>query len=228
MSISNDEKQRMMKCYDEYCESIITANVVPEKLPARNNYFLCENHYGSDSWNEIVNGQCKSCVRYCVITNVDGGLLFLGKDVMSFLLTLKSNSTGKHENAELLCAQRLFGHWTHCNVYPARILGEIMYKVKKMYDDYRYLKKYEKLKKTQNYWTKYELFIKTQNSLFDIHGDATYVSLQEKFWGVTMTDRDKQFYEDQKNARIEYCTRNVDPIWRRSQERKQKRCNRSW
>ena len=151
MTITEEEGKLLRRRYEEYCLAIDNTNVVSERLPPRNNYFLCEVHNIDHKWKDEINGNCNDCIKYTTIDIVDGGLLFLGKDVMSFLLTKKADSRGKHVNAEYECASMLFCHWIHSNVYPMTVQG-IQKRVTQMHAAYRDVKKYEKLKKTTKYW----------------------------------------------------------------------------
>ena len=53
-------------------------------------------------------------------------------------------------------------------------------------------------KKIGTYWNRYSVFIKNQISICDIIADPKYVQMQQEQWGVTMADKVKIFYENQK------------------------------
>ena len=120
----------------------------------------------------------------------------------------------------------LFGHWTVCNVYVMTVAG-ISKKVTALFNKYSDIQKNQCKKKSLKYWEKYDRFKDNQNRLFDIHGENNYVRAQDKFWEVEITAADKAFYNDPKDARKQFCTKNVDPNWRARQERRKKRRQRS-
>ena len=69
--------------------------------------------------------------------------------------------------------------------------------------------------------------LKEQKVLFDIkENHPPSIIILEKFWEVTMTANDISFYNDQAGDRIRYCTRSIDPRWRKSHEQKMKDMNR--
>ena len=164
-AISEKIGKELKERYDEYCNSLETQDVVPlgsEKMPSRNNFFICEEHIENKQWDAQIHGQCCNCIKYTAVGKISGGLLFTGKDVLSRLLTMKSMNTGKQINNELNCAIECYCHWVHCNVYPISYNG-IVKRIKEMHKSYVDLKRYDQKKKTPNYWMKYKTFADSQN-----------------------------------------------------------------
>lgn len=154
-----------------------------------------------------------------MIEIICGKMLYTGKEVMSRLITLKTKNSGLHINNEMECASELFFHWINCNVYPITIQG-IAVRIKNMSSIYDNIRRYDTKNKTPAFWMKYNTFLRDQNELFDIKENYQPAILdQETFWGV---DEDTPFYVDQKGPRTGYCTRNVDPKWRKTHERRVK------
>ena len=223
------EEKFLTQRYEEYCIKLLEDQNVSgsSKMLGRNKFLLCKEHENDKKWSEV-NGQCQHCVKYTNLEVIDGGLLSRGEDVMNRLLTLKAKNSGRQVNNEFECAAELFCHWIHCNVYP-KTMQAIAERIKTMFTMYGDLKRSTNKTKTDAYWEKYIEFMKTQTSLFDVRDeDSVSTAAQEKFWGVTMTDKDESFYQDQKSgARREYCTRSVDPRWRANHDRKLKRLQRT-
>lgn len=139
------------------------------KSSIRNSAFLkCKEHDGSKTWSDQ-NTNCASCIKYISCENLGNGTLPRGKDVLSFLLSLKRTNTGKTKSSEHECTMDLVLHWIYCNVYPLSI-ASVKRRINLMVETYNHLKKYPNKKKGDAYWRKFEDFIQSQNSLFNIIG----------------------------------------------------------
>ena len=71
----------------------------------------------------------------------------------------------------------------------------------------------------------YKVLAEQTDKLFDIRAETTlHEDRCESEWGVTMSQAEHHYYEDQKSARQMHCDRGVDPVWyqavmRRERER---------
>lgn len=160
------------ECPLEDTPSCSTPTSTKEKSSPRNSsFFKCKEHYTgkSKSWTDI-NKSCAKCVNYSkAYLNFPNGILPRGKEVLSYLLTLKHNNTGKRINNEHECAMDLVLHWIFCNVYPVSVAA-VKKHISTMFFDYNKLKKDTSESKGPTYWKRFEAFIEIQNALFDIKG----------------------------------------------------------
>ena len=74
----------------------------------------------------------------------------------------------------------------------------------------------------------YKELFHTKSELFDVfaHDHIRRQSL-EKEWGVTMSEMEHKYYEDQKTERKMSCSKGVDPVWYHSMMRTQRLRERS-
>ena len=95
-----------------------------DKLPKRNTVYLkCKDHCVKTKdkfWTEE-NTSCLSCLKYDVCNNFRNGVLPREKEVLEYLLTLKSQQTGVAGDKCRMVAIDLKLHWIYCNVYPIDI-----------------------------------------------------------------------------------------------------------
>ena len=171
-------------------------------LPKRNSMYLkCKAHtttQKNDKWSQE-NTTCSSCLKYEIREEFRPGLLPLEKDVLEYLLTLKSKQWGKQQGNATLVSKDIKLHWVYCNVYTLSV-RQIKRKVDRMYERYDYLKKVSNNKKKGTYWTKYSEFIISQNSLFDVLADKESQITQGKLWGVMMAEKEFKFYDNQSET----------------------------
>ena len=67
-----------------------------------------------------------------------------------------------------------------------------------------------------------ELFTK-QNELFDVYAEDPEIRKKlEKEWGVSMSEMEYKYYEDQKTERKMFCSKGVDPVWYHSMMKAQR------
>ena len=132
----------------------------------------------------------------------ESGFLPLGMEVMEYFLTQWFTNWGKQMDNIKISSKDLILQWVFCNVYPVNLIGVEM-KIKKMEDQFQSLK--------NAIWLKYSDFLKTQKTLFDIRCDSEQKKIQEKLWGVDMSKRDFEFYENQcLTPKKDSCTSCVD------------------
>lgn len=146
--LTDEEQQCLLKCYNEYCKSLSDTKPAM-KQPSQNIFFFCKKHSNDKSWSSNIHG---NCLKYIEIWQIDGGLLYTAKDVLSYLINLKPQNSGKHvNNAEHTSEVLLFGHWTDCNAYPMTVAG-ISKKVAALFNKYKDIQKYQCKKKSLKYW----------------------------------------------------------------------------
>ena len=121
----------------------------PPKMPNRKNLFFCKTHILDKVWLDEKNGSCKSCFKLVFQEKFYPGKLPLGTIVLSRLITLKENMTGKHANAEYDCAVELVLLWVYSTVYPLAV-ASVKTKLLRMFEAYRKLKKFSR--KSDSYW----------------------------------------------------------------------------
>ena len=103
--------------------------------------------------------------------------------------------TGKYADNSREVAMDLKLQWIYCNVYPLTV-NAIKKRTDSIFDEYTYLMKVSNDKKKDTYWNQYSVFINNQTSICNIIADPKYISIQQEQWGVTMTDKEKMFYEN--------------------------------
>ena len=121
LRISIKQGKELKQQYDQYCERVYSETLMnsgSRKLPPRNNYFLCKEHINDTQWSQDKHGRCNWCIRYGVGEIIMGGMLLTGQEVLSRLLTMKSQNSGRQVNNEYECATELYCHWVNCNIYP--------------------------------------------------------------------------------------------------------------
>ena len=119
-------------------------------LPKRNSTYLkCKAHISTtqknDKWGQE-NTNCSSCLKYEIREEFCSGMLPLEKEVLEYLLTLKSKQSGKQQDNENLVSKDIKLHWVYCNVYTTS-LRNIKRKVDSIVQSYNYFKKISNKKK---------------------------------------------------------------------------------
>ena len=137
-------------------------------LPKRNHVYLkCKAHTNpnvaksKDSWKEE-NTTCSSCIKYESRDYLRSGILPIGKEVMEYLLTLRSKLNGLPGDKQRLVALDVKLHWIFCNVYPLSLVT-IRERVDTMFKEYQYLNKVinDKKKEGSTYWNRFEEFLRS-------------------------------------------------------------------
>ena len=130
--------------------------------------FNCiEHHKTPQTWT----GDCENCIKYDVVESLGSGRLPSQKQILEYLITTKSNNTGKHINTERQVAMDVALVWISCNIYPKRLDNEISNMIKTIYKEYEGLKKKANSNKSDYYWEKFGKFTANQKQLFDILGN---------------------------------------------------------
>ena len=149
-------------------------NVKPTRVTVRGkNFFLCEEHGKKDSKNSNwkwlpSNADCTSCIMYETRDSLPNGLLPKWKEVLEYLITMRSNNNGMQVNNIRLCATDLALHWIFCTVY-LHTIAAIEHAISKLDESYKVLKKSASKKSiSASHWAKYSLFLQQQKNLFDI------------------------------------------------------------
>ena len=137
--------------------------------------------------------------------------------------------TGKHVDNSSEVAMDLKLKWIYCNVYPLTV-NAVKKRIDCIFDKYLYLMKMSNNKKKETYCNQYFVFINNQTSIRDTIADPKFIQIQQEQWGVTMTDKEKMFYENQKkNPPMERSESFADRQWEIANQRRQKRkeCSRN-
>ena len=125
-----------------------------------------ENRY---IWTDL-NSQCSSCVKYEIREEFRSGILPRQKEILEYLLTIKTKLTGKHVDDSREVVMDLKLQWIYCNVYPLTV-NAIKKRIDSIFDEYTYLMKVSNNKKKDTYWNRYSVFINNQTSICDIIAD---------------------------------------------------------
>ena len=125
-----------------------------------------ENRY---IWTDL-NSQCSSCIKYEIREEFRSGILPRQKEILEYLLTIKTKLTGKHVDDSREVVMDLKLQWIYCNVYPLTV-NAIKKRIDSIFDEYTYLMKVSNNKKKDTYWNRYSVFINNQTSICDIIAD---------------------------------------------------------
>ena len=72
----------------------------------------------------------------------------------------------------------------------------------------------EKGKESHKVVIEYKKLFDTKNTLFDVYQiKSDRQKTLEEEWGVKMSEREYQYYENQKTERKTVCSKGVDPVW---------------
>jgi len=212
--------------YQRHNDLELTDSLTTVRKTKRNaNFMLCRNHCPTGkekiAWDNSIHGACNSCMKFEMREHLPNGVLPKSKVVLEYLISLRLQNDGIHGyNSFRETSISLVLHWIFCNIYPLTING-VSKKIESMFTEYKFLKNYVNAKKGEKYWNRYEVFTKQQNDLFDIISSDERKKVQEKLWGVKMTNDDFEFYENQKKTpQIGYCDNFVDRKWNLSKMKK--------
>ena len=212
-----------------------TQPTIPAKRSKRNTaYIKCSVHNPptkkNDTW-AVENSNCASCTLFNPNSAFPNGVLPTRRAIIELLIHMKQNNIGggaKAAPAHWLISNDIALHWIFCNVYP-RTPQNIKYDVDKLWSEYISLKDYVHAKKNTAYWERYNDFAQKLHLVPDyFEKNNARVKIQEDLWDCTMSDRDHKFHRQQiDDPPTGYCSTFVDNKWKRSQERKEARRNRS-
>ena len=208
-----------------------------KKQSKRNSSFIkCKVHNPKTKKNDIWtkdNSECSSCLLICPRSSFPNGVLPTRKSILQLLVSVKQSKAvqgagSSKESASWLVSKDIALHWIFCNVYPQKP-GVIQRDVDSLEKEYNYLRYYVNSKKGTEYWGRFQSFIDTINMVPDfIASTDSRRRIQEKLWNCVMIDKDRLFHKQQiQNPPFGYCTSFEDKKWRRSENRKEKRNNRS-
>ena len=107
--------------------------------------------------------------------------------------------------------------------------NSIQFTVEKLWDDLKYLRNYDNKKKNDSYWKRYDKFVEKVHLVPDlIESDDERRKVHKKLWNCKMNENDKSFHKLQlQDPPTGYCSTFVDKKWKKTQERKESRLNRS-
>lgn len=140
-----------------------------------------------------------------------------------------TESKFSHEDAIVEVSKLVYAKWFHDTVYCITLQG-IRKKMKKMWDIFREgRKRYQEGKTKGKAIDQYTKLNHEIDQLFDIYTEnrERRKTLEEREWKVSMTEREVQYYEDQKSSRLQECDHGVDPVWYAAMMRKQRMRERS-
>ena len=185
--------------------------------------FKCKDHVSDDS---LFNSQCVRCYKFVKTYELNKTVLPRVRDVLNLLITYNQLAHEKIIRYPIKeCSQIISEIWIGCNVYPQELL-KTERKLEQLYKSYRALGKFSK--QTTGFWNACEPFQNSLSELFDVVASDEYRKYMENVWKLKMTTADKKFYENQKfNPPIGYCERKIDSRWKKTEDRKEERGQRS-
>ena len=124
-----------------------------------------------------------------------------------------------HSSAIKEVSKLVYAKWYHDTVYCIS-LRSINRKLSGLWDIFREGRKRER-EKGRKPTEKYKSLVLNAGQLFDIHVDDNEACFRE--WGVKMTKREKECYEDMKDQRLMECDHGVDPVWYTAMLREQRK-----
>ena len=126
-----------------------------------------------------MNSLCISCITYEIREEFRSGILPRQKEILEYLLTIKTKLTGKHVDDSREVAMDLKLQWIYCNVYPLTV-NAIKKRIDSIFDEYTYLMQVSNDKKKDTYWNQYSVFVNNQPSICDIITDPKYIKIQQE------------------------------------------------
>ena len=130
----------------------------------------------------------------------------------------------EHKQAVTEVVKLVFSKWYHDTVFCITFRS-MERKLSDMWKDFREGKKRvatgggENLKAV----SKYKELVNNADKLWDVYAaDHKRFKDCEKEWGVTMSENEHRYYEDQKGPRMYDCDKGVDPVWFTAMMKKQR------
>ena len=136
-------------------------------------------------------------------------------------LTAGGKDKVKHEDAVREVAKRVYSKWYHDTVYCLH-LETVRDRMVKMWEVFREgRRRFREGRKTGSAIDAYKALVEKKDSLYDIgYQTAKTEALKQacvarckEEWGVTMSHKEDEYYEDQKSERRLECDHGVDPVW---------------
>ena len=134
-----------------------------------------------------------------------------------------------HEEAVCEVSKLVYAKWFHDTVYCITLQG-IRKKMTKIWKIFREgNKRYREGKTSGKAIEEYTKLTKTAKKLFDIYttDEERIQILKDTEWKVSMSVREYQYYDDQKDKGLQECDHGVDPVWYAAIMRKQRERQRS-
>ena len=142
------------------------------------------------------------------------------KSVIGVLQSLTAVRT-EHKEAVREVAKKVHSKWFHDTVYCLS-LSTICTRITKTWEIFREgRRRFREGRKSGPAIEAYTALVKKKDSLFDIgYQTAMTEALRQACvdrckaeWGVTMSNKEYEYYEDMKSARLQECDHGVDPVW---------------
>ena len=155
------------------------------------------------------------------------GLLPTVKEVLEVMLFHLLHRKGVQSmstvDAANLVAMGLSDHWVRLNVYTINYRN-IAPKIVKLYGEFMALVRTPMARRHENWVTsKMNPFLmKTKQCLNIACTDPIILRKQEKFYGVKMSEVEREFLEDQLTNREMFCTTDIDKGWAKTFSRNRK------
>ena len=122
-----------------------------------------------------------------------------------------------HDKASKEISKLVYAKWYHDSIY---CLSQRSFREGKK----RYNESTNKYKSTVD---KYKQIVADAQKLFDVKTSDEEKCKQE--WGVDMTEREREYYQNMKNERNMQCDHRVDPVWytvMMKRQRERERCEK--
>ena len=134
------------------------------------------------------------------------------KSVIGVLRNLTENKYS-HKQSITEVSKLIYAKYYHDTVFCIPIRS-IERKMKKMWDDFREGRKRWASGQSGKAIERYKNLVEESEALFDVYAvDEERRKLCEREWGVKMTSREMEYYEDMKSGRQMECDHGVDPVW---------------
>ena len=144
------------------------------------------------------------------------------KSVIGVLRHLSDKKVA-HNSAIKEVVKLVYSKWYHDSVYcfTFRFMER---KLTEMWKDFREGKKRVGRGDSSKVVSKYKELVENADKLWDVYAtdDAMRMNCRTE-WGVTMSENEHRYYEDQKGPRLMECDKGVDPVWYAAMMRKQRK-----
>ena len=125
---------------------------------------------------------------------------------------VKEAAKSRTKEAAKSVANELFDQWVWSNVYPMHLLT-IIQKVEKLVKEFSILDRWPKKRRYAHFFEKESQFLQDIDKLFDIFCTDKHQRLcLERQYKLRMSDRDYEYYEDQKEDRKGRCVDEIIPL----------------